>query len=178
MDGVAKCYISMTNYFFSFSKVGIKEISIPHKLHFDLNWLASLRWVNSLAPYEWLATYFIPKIMSSLNEQQYLYRHKVWSCSYNIHDRICYNSLDLFIGGTWRYSGFDWRLGPGPQTSGKLNRLVQNNEINVKSIKDWSWIQCLPTQEDLNIVHIVDWKESVDLYPTGAFQCQCKWRVL
>ena len=116
--------------------------------------------------------------MSSLNEQQYLYRHKVWSCAYKIHDRICYNSLDSFIGGTWRYSGFDWGLGSGPQTSGKLNRLVQNNEINVKPIKDWSWIQCLPTQEDLNIVHIVDWKELIDLYPTGAFQCQCKKRVV
>ena len=71
--------------------------------------------------------------MSSLNEQQYLYRHEVWSCSYNIHDRICSNSLDSFISGTWRYSGFDWWLGPGPQTSGKLNWLVQNNEINVKN---------------------------------------------
>lgn len=154
MDGVTKRYISMTNYFFSFSKVGIKEISIPHKLHFDLNWLASLRWINSLTP-EWLATYFIPKIMSSLNEEQCLYRHKVWSCSYNIHDRILYNSLDSFISGTWRYPGFDWWLGPGPQTSGKLNGLVQNNEINLKLIKDWSWIQCLPAQEDLNIVHVV-----------------------
>ena len=70
MDRVAKRYISMTNYFFSFSKLGIKEISIPHKLHFDLNCLAETS--KLCDPYEWVTTYFIPKIMSSLDEQQYL----------------------------------------------------------------------------------------------------------
>ena len=70
MDRVAKRYISMTNYFFSFSKLGIKEISIPRKHHFDLNCLAETS--KLFGPYEWVTTYFIPKIMSSLDEQQYL----------------------------------------------------------------------------------------------------------
>ena len=100
---------------------------------------------TSLVPRKTLITCFILSIVWDSWQSSLLniFKDIKYEVALTIHDRICYNSLDSFISGTWRYSGFDWWLGPGPQTSGKLNGLVQNNEINLKLIKDWSSIQCL-----------------------------------